>query len=322
MRTTGAETPVELPDCDLRVVNDHNLTFAAVRTDKASLDLMLRRACRLPDALTRALAVATAYDMLVKGELSADDALTCVLGVLETETVPGVVEPFLRMATLVAGFYTPVHRIGEQRGLVADRAAVIAGNPELAQGALFALAANATSAEHFARLDEAAADDIGLAWRVAATRAARGEYDPEDVERLQERDPDPDAAVSALIVRASRNLPEAKEEAWQALYVDQLVPAGLVLGQLIRAFWRPEQRDVLMPFTERYLEEIPKLAGGGMLRVFGLIGGMFPGVGDQEFLDVATAMARADETDPTVRAALLSGCDTLVRQLRARGELD
>jgi hypothetical protein len=47
-----------------------------------------------------------------------------------------------------------------------------------------------------------------------------------------------------------------------------------------------------MPFTARYLEEIPKLAGGGMLKVFGLIRGMFPHVGDQEFLDAATAMAR------------------------------
>ena len=28
------------------------------------------------------------------------------------------------------------------------------------------------------------------------------------------------------------------------------------------AFWRPEQRDVLLPFTWRYLEEVPKLAGG------------------------------------------------------------
>ena len=41
--------------------------------------------------------------------------------------------------------------------------------------------------------------------------------------------------MSALIVRASRNLPEAKEEAWHALYVDQSVPAGLVLGTLIQA---------------------------------------------------------------------------------------
>ena len=130
-----------LPDCDLRIVNDHDLTFAAVRTDKASLDLMLRSAGRLPDAVSRALAVATAYDMLVKGELSSDDALTCVLGVLETETVPGVVEPFLRLASLIAGFYTPVDQMTAQRARVADRAAVIAREQEeLQQGALYALA--------------------------------------------------------------------------------------------------------------------------------------------------------------------------------------
>ena len=41
-------------------------------------------------------------------------------------------------------------------------------------------------------------------------------------EALLERDPDPDAAMSGLIVRASRNLPEAKEEAWHALYVEQI----------------------------------------------------------------------------------------------------
>ena len=82
------------------------------------------------------------------------------------------------------------------------------------------------TAEHFAQVDEAAADDLGLAWRVATSRAARGEYDVDGRRRpLSERDPDPDAAFSALAVRASRNLPEAKEEAWHALYVDQSVPA-------------------------------------------------------------------------------------------------
>jgi hypothetical protein len=48
---------------------------------------------------------------------------------------------------------------------------------------------------------------------------------------------------------------------------------------------------------------------------------MFPSVADQAFVDSAMAMARTEGTDPTVRAALLSGCDTLVRELRARGEL-
>ena len=322
VRTSGEETEVDLPPSDLRMVNDHDLTFAAVRPDPASLELLLTRAGHLPDAVSRSLAVATAYDMLIRGELSAEQTLTCILGVLETEDVAGVVEPFLRLAGLVAGRYTPIDQILDRRRQVADRAAVLAANPDLRTGALQSLAANAVTPEHFARLGEAAEDDFALAWRVQATRAARGQYDPEAVEQLLERDPDPDAAVSALIVRASRALPEAKEEAWHELYVEQSVPGGPTMGQMIWAFWRPEQRDVLLPFTFRYLEEIPALAGGGMLKVFGLVLGMFPDVGTQEFVDRAQEMARSDGVDPTVRAALLGGCDTLVRELRARGELD
>ena len=204
MRTTGELTPVDLPECDLRMVNDHDLTFAAARPDPRSLELMLTHAGRLPTPLSRALAVATAYDMLVKGELSAEDTLTCILGVLETETVVGVTEPFLRLAGLVAGLYSPVDKILERRGRVADRAALLAANPDLRTGALQSLAANAVTAEHFAQLDEAAADDFALAWRVQATRAARGLYDADAVEQLLERDPDPDAEVNALIVRASQ----------------------------------------------------------------------------------------------------------------------
>ncbi len=321
--TNDSVTEVELPVCDLRLVNDHDLTFAAARTDLQSLDLLLRRAGQLPDVVSRALAVTTAYDMLVKDELSADEMLTCVLGVLETERLAGVVEPFLQLAgRVVAQRFTPVDHIDAQRSRVADVAAVLAKEPELAQGALLELANNAVTAEHFAQVDEAAADDLGLAWRVATTRAARGEYDEDAIQRLLERDPDPDAPFSALTVRTARPLPEAKEEAWHAFYVDQSVPSGLSTYWMVMAFWQPDQRDVLLPFAWRYLEEVPKLAGGLMLKVDALIRGMFPDVGDQTFLDAALAMAHAEGTDPTVRSGLLAGSDTLVRRLRARGELE
>ena len=194
--------------------------------------------------------------------------LTCVLGVLETERLAGVVEPFLQLAgRVVAHRFTPVDRIDAQRSRVADVAAVLAKEPELAPGALLELANNAVTAEHFAQVDEAAADDLGLAWRVATTRAARGEYDEDAVARLLERDPDPDAPFNALTVRTARPLPEAKEEAWNAFYVDQSVPSGLSTYWMVMTFWQPQQREVLLPFTWRYLEEVPKLAGGLMLKV-------------------------------------------------------
>jgi hypothetical protein len=48
---------------------------------------------------------------------------------------------------------------------------------------------------------------------------------------------------------------------------------------------------------------------------------MYPDVGDEAFVDAAMSLARAEGTDPTARATLLNGTDTLVRKLRARGEL-
>nr|WP_228500049.1 aminopeptidase N [Nocardioides agariphilus] len=321
VQTVGGSTQVELPESDLRLVNDGDLTFAAARTDPVSLDLLLRKAGLLPDAVSRSLAVSTVYDMLLKGELGAEETLACILGVLETEHVAGIVEPFLQIASTVAHRYMPLPRIESARSRVADVAAVLAGQPELAKGALLELAGNAVTPEHFARVDSAASSDFGLAWRVAATRAAQGDYDEAVIEDLLERDPDPDAPFSALAVRTARPLAEAKEEAWHALYVEQNVPSGLAMYPMVQAFWQPEQRDVVLPYTWRYLEEVPKLAGGLMLKVGGLIRGMFPDVGDQVFIDAALEMARADGCDPTVRGALLNGTDGLVRKLRARGDL-
>jgi aminopeptidase N len=321
VQTVGGSTQVELPESDLRLVNDGDLTFAAARTDPASLDLLLRKAGLLPDAVSRSLAVSTVYDMLLKGELGAEETLACILGVLETEHVAGIVEPFLQIASTVAHRYMPLPRIESARSRVADVAAVLAGQPELAKGALLELAGNAVTAEHFARVDSAASSDFGLAWRVATTRAAQGDYEEAVIEDLLERDPDPDAPFSALAVRTARPLAEAKEEAWHALYVEQNVPSGLAMYPMVQAFWQPEQRDVVLPYTWRYLEEVPKLAGGLMLKVGGLIRGMFPDVGDQAFIDAALEMARADGCDPTVRGALLNGTDGLVRKLRARGDL-
>ena len=87
---------------------------------------------------------------------------------------------------------------------------------------------------------------------------------------------------------------------------------------MIRSFWQPQQDDVLLPFAERFLDEIPALAGGGMLAVFGLMFGMFPQVADDAFVTRAQGMAADPECDPTVRAALLIGTDTLSRMERAR----
>ncbi|HEX4687102.1 MAG TPA: aminopeptidase N [Nocardioides sp.] len=318
VETSGAATPVDLPEADLHLLNASDHTFAAVRPDQASVGVLLQRAADLPAAVDRAQAVVTGFQMLLDGELPADDLFDCVLDVLSREKSPAVVEPFLNVALEIAQRWVATERIPASLGRLADLAAGLADDPDQTTPALRTLAASASTPEHFARLDQAARSDVDLAWRVATRRAALGRYDEEAVESLLARDPDPDAGVRALAVRTARPYADAKNEAWVELFEKRNIPGGPMLGAMIRAFWQPQQDDVLLPYANRFLDEIPGLAGGGMLAVFGLMFGMFPQVGDDAFVQRANGMAADPTCDPTVRAALLIGTDNLARMERSR----
>ena len=319
IETTGTSTALDLPDADLHLLNASDQTFAAVRPDAASVRVLLERAADLPEAVDRAQAVVTGFQMLLDGELAAGDLFDCVLDVLNREKSPAVVEAFLNVALEIAQRWVPGDRISSSLARLADTAAALADDPDQTTPALRTLAASASTPEHLARLEAAAGDDVDLAWRLAIRLAALGRYDEGEVEALLARDPDPDAGVRALAVRTARPQTEAKDEAWAELFEKRNIPGGPMLGAMIRAFWQPQQADVLLPFADRFLDEIPALAGGGMLAVFGLMFGMFPQVGDEAFVQRAQDMASDPECDPTVRAALLIGTDTLARMERSRG---
>jgi len=318
VETSGANTAVELPEADLHLLNAADHTFAAVRPDEASVRVLLRHAADLPAAVDRALAVVTGFQMLSDGELAADELFDCVLDVLAGEKSPAVVESFLSVALEIAQRWSAPERIAPALERLADVAARLADDPDHTTSALRTLASAASSDVHFARLDEAARSDVDLAWRVATRRSALGQYDEQTVESLLARDPDPDAGVRALTVRTARPDRDAKDEAWVELFEKRHIPAGSMLGAMVRAFWQPQQDEVLLPYADRFLDAVPALAGGGMLAVFGLMFGMFPQVADDAFVARAQDMASDPDCDPTVRAALLIGTDTLTRMERAR----
>ncbi len=317
VETQGDAATLELPTADLHLVNDDDLTFAAARPDAGSLQVMLDRAGSLPSALSRAVAVTTAWDMLVKQELTARAYLTCALGVLRTERTPGVVAPFLDRATMAAELWSPTAEVPEARSAVAEVALQLTEVPDLRLEALHALAAGATTDRHFEAL-AAAGNDPDLAWRVLVRRAELGEYDAEAVRALVERDPDPEAASRALTVRAALPDAAAKDEVWRAVFTDRSVHAGTALGRVAQAFWRPGQDEVLLPFAGRYLDTLGDLGEGGMLELGSLASAMQPRTGDQAFLDRARSLAEDPATLPMLRTVLLSCVDNLERQLPAR----
>ncbi|GAB3262194.1 aminopeptidase N [Nocardioides dilutus] len=318
VETTGPTTPVDLPAADLHLLNDGDLTFAAVRTDEESLEAMLTLAPGLPDAVSRAQAVTTAWDMLAKGELSAGDFLDCVLAVLATERAAGLVEPFFSLALQAAERWSPTALVPRRLARVAELAARRAAETDHRTASLNALARSAALPAHFELLDRESASNLDLAWRVLIRRASLGRFDERAVAALLERDPDPDAAVRAFAVRAALPTVEAKAEAWSRVFEERAVPPGPPLQEMAGAFWRPVQHHLLTPWADRYLDVVTSLRGEGMLATLSLVKTMVPVTASDDWPDRASSAARADGVDPLVRNALLTAADTLGRMLRAR----
>jgi len=315
--TDGRRTSLSLPDADLHLPDADDLTFAAIRTDEASLKRLVESAGQLPEPINRAMAVATAWDMLRKGELDSAATLECILGVLATETSPAVGEAFLAMGREVAERWSPLATIASRQARVADTAAALADNPDLSQAALRVLASTASTPEHEQQVE--AADDLDLSWRLLVRQSERGQDDPAQVQELLDRDPDPDAWVRALQVTAARPDAAAKDEVWAELFDKKSVPAGITTANTAAAFWRPDQTELLMPYTHRYLDEMTHVLGGGMLSRLSLVRAMLPVIGDEEFVARAQELADAPDTNPTVRSIVLTGLDSLARMRRARG---
>jgi hypothetical protein len=132
------------------------------------------------------------------------------------------------------------------------------------------------------------------------------------------RDPNPDAVWSALTVRAAVPAPAAKEEVWQAIFVDRTVPPS-AFAAIGRAFWQPAQETALRPYPDHFLAELahPRLAH--TTTAIAILRHFFPRHGiDAGFPDRATAAAADPKISPSAAARLRAGADTVARMLRAR----
>ncbi len=320
VRLDDVVTPVDLPEADLHLVNAADSTFAAVRPDEGSLRTMLDRLGELPEPLSRALVVATINQLLLLGELAPREGAAAVVRALRTERNPSLVEPFLSVAASISDRWAaPADSPGLKEAL-ADSAVLLAEVPEHRQPALRTLAATATTDAHWAVLDAAVAeaDDLDLAWRATTRHAELTGYDDDAVKRLLAQDPDPEAHVKQLRALAAAAEVPAKEQVWQAMFVDHSVPAGRDTLELGATFWRPTQAELLRPYAQRYLEELPRLTGG-LLQQGLVIRAMFPyGVGDEVFLDGARALAEDESLGAYARNQLRAGSFTLSRILAAR----
>ncbi len=319
VETTGVTTDVaDVMNAALLIVNDDDLTFASVRPDAASLEAMLRSAAQLPSAVSRALVVTTAWDMLVCSELSAADFVGCVTAVVANESAENLVEPYLSLAVEAAEHWSPDAAHAGLLEQVADVCQTLSTNPARRQVALRALAQCAVTADQLSALRSSVADDVDLGWRALTRLAEVDSVDPDEVEQLMRSDPDPDSWVRALAVDSARADPTAKETTWRAIIEEHRVPMGS-LGQVRRAFWRRSQRELLAPYAERYFQALPTLHLAGMIQGVIMSTALFPHAGaGAEFAAKAVTAARADGVSPAVAKNVIELTDRLNRMLKTR----
>ncbi|MFI1568934.1 aminopeptidase N [Streptomyces sp. NPDC020490] len=318
VEVTQPRTPITglPPAAEFLLANDDDLTFATTRPDPASGDALLGTAARLPSAISRGVAAATVWDMLTNGEATAAEAGRCLTAVLTAETSDAVIEPYLTLAADIAELWAPP---AERAALTAQVAAAcrrLAEDPGRRQVALRGLARTAADADDLAWLRTQAGDDVDLLWRALVREAELGGQVASGSAALLERDPDPDAWVRALTVRAALPDPAAKAEVWQRLAVDRAVPVSSV-GQVATAFWRPAQDELLAPYTQRYLDLLPRLHQGGMIPAMVFTSRLFPPYAiDAAYID--KAQQAVHDAAPVVRNMLLERSDAVARMLRAR----
>jgi aminopeptidase N len=318
VETEGRSTVLgPLPEAELRLVNDEDLTFASTRPDPDSRTLLLSRAAELPTSTARAVAVTTAWDMLAYAEVSAAGFVRCAAGAVRAETEAGVANDMLTMIRVAAEQWSPARDRAALLHEVAEVASGLVDQPDLRDTALRTVARSALTDRHIDLVREHVADDYDLYWTLLARLAELDRLDRDEVDALRARDPDPDVWIRTLEVQAARADREAKEAVWRAVFVDRAVPADRTI-ELAAAFWRPGQDDLLRDYTRRYLETVAGLQGG-MMMVAVVSRAFFPSaVGDAEFLAAAERTADTEGLNPALRLALLERGDTLRRMLRAR----
>jgi aminopeptidase N len=321
----GDSTPVPglagAPTAALLLLNDGDLTFTRVRPDEAGRAALQQYGASLPDPVSRAVVRLTLWHLVDDGVLPATDVVRYIVRALPLETQASVREGLLRTGVAAVQDWTgsaAVVSAGKDLAGACIELAARAPDDATRLSALQAALAVGYDRSVLAELDRLVGSDLDLRWRWLARSASIGDYDEAAVQRALAQDPDPDAIYRATAVQAARPEPEAKREAWQAIFDHRSVPIQSY-GPIGAAFWDPTHAEVLEEFAATYLTELPGLSDSGMSATMATVAYFFPrhGVGP-DFPERARQAVTGDQVSALVKSQVLERSATLDRMLRAR----
>ena len=332
VQVTGERTDLGLEEADrpdLLLLNEGDLSFVKVRFDDRSLATVLSDLRAVPDPLSRALCWTALWDACRDAELPAADFVQAVLTSVGGESDPAVVESLLSQARTAALLYTAdggalVAALAED-SLAAARAAQAGSDLQLARVRSFARVGRRPEDAQVlqALLDgrdvpEGLAVDTELRWTLVEALATLGQADDAVVDAELQRDDTAAGRLHALTARASMPDAAAKERAWAAATGDASL-SNHETRYLTAGFWRVGQDELLRPYVDRYVTDLPGAWAARTPQVAGsLANSLFPStLVSQDVLDATEVLL--DERHPAgLRRYVAEQRDDLARALRAR----
>jgi aminopeptidase N len=290
----GARTAVPslagAPRPDLILLNDDDTGYVIVRFDPRSLETVLSSVGGLPDLPARAVCWNAVIDMVRQAELPVSAFAAMLARAMRSEPSLPVLNALLKQADWLITRFADPGQAAEARTLLETAAAAIPG----------------------------LALDAGSRWTALRRLAADGEADDARIDAELATDPSDAGARNAAACRAA--IPDAghKVAAWLLLTSETTGPETVTA--VADGFMWPEHADLLVPYAERYLAEMPGLwrTRGGHMRVR-LANVLFPYPAvTPEFLTRIDGFLAADGTDPDLARIVRDHRDTAERALRAR----
>jgi aminopeptidase N len=324
---------------DLVLLNDDDLTFAAIRFDERSLSTVVSDVRRLTDSLARAQCWTALWDMVRMGELPARTYLRMALDGIDGETdmtivqsVHAALEPALRYVDPPQAAHSAAQVCAAARRFLL--AAPAGSDLQLAWARVFAATARESDDVSFAAqlLDGSVvvpglAVDVELRWALLTPLVRAGRADATRIEAELERDRTTAGEEYAAGALAARPLPEAKAQAWTSVVERDDLPNrsqdSVIGGSLSRVglgFVQSGQAELLEPYVRPYFAAVPQLWEQRTFEIAcNLISGLYPRWrAEPDTIEQTDRLLADPGLSPALRRLLVEARDDVERTIRAR----
>ncbi|MFD7643679.1 aminopeptidase N [Kitasatospora sp. NPDC059795] len=319
----------------LIVPNDSDLTWAKIRLDAHSWQLVTETLSAVEDDVTRAVLWAQARDLVRDAELDPAVYLDLMERHLPAETADAIVEAVLTFAHVhvVGRYLTGDRRAAGSAAISRTARALLAGDggQGIRLAALRAAVESSGGEEQLAELrgwlngeDVPAGLLVGpeLRWAGLARLASLGELDEHRIAAELAREPGTEAEFGAARCRAALPDAEAKARAWRDLFTPDAM-SNRLLEATARGFWASGDDTAKSAYALRYFERIGEAAHRGDIIARQLGETLYPVAQAASEVLTAAEQALADqELTPSLRRNLADCTDDLRRTRAVRAAFE